>query len=100
MLCNVQQIIPMRSMKRHRDTGEMMVHVIWENGETTFEPLSHFYNGVYYNIYMSNIIMHYKTIATHYPYHKRNCLLCNKRVEESMIFCKSDKCAFIRDRYE
>lgn len=101
----VKHIIQMRSMKRNKDTGEMMVEVIWEDGTNNFEPLSKFYNlgadRMYYNEYMDVIVTRHKNTAIEYPYRKRHCLVCDKRVYDGMILCgNSEQCLSIKERYE
>ena len=57
----VKRILPMRSMKRHKATGEMMVRVMWadEHESVTVEPLSNFYDGDRVNVKMNAIINEY-----------------------------------------
>ena len=101
MFHTVKEIIPMRSTKRDKDTNEMIVHTLWNDGSISFEPLSNFYNGVYYNLEMDEIITRYKKTAMDYPKHKRKCLSCNNKVSGGMIFCcKNNKCVSIKQRYE
>ena len=95
----------MRSMKRNKDTGEMMVEVIWEDGSDSVQPLSDFYNlgagGVYYNEHMDVIVTSHKNKAIKYPYHKRHCLVCDERVYNGMLFCgNSEQCLSIKEIYE
>jgi len=105
MIYNVKHIVQMRSMKRNKDTGEMMVEVIWEDGSDSVQALSDFYNlgtnGVYYNVHMDVIVSRHKNKAMKYPYHKRHCLVCNERVYDGMLFCGgTEQCMSIKERYE
>ena len=98
----VKRILPMRSMKRHKATGEMMVRVMWadEHESVTVEPLSNFYDGDRVNVKMNAIIKEYKRTAIEFPFRKRHCLLCDRRVHDAMIFCEGKRCAHIRGFYE
>ena len=94
MIYNVKHIIQMRSMKRNKDTGEMMVEVIWEDGSDSVQALSDFYNlgtnGVYYNVYMDVIVSRHKNKA-----------MKNERVYDGMLFCGgTEQCMSIKERYE
>lgn len=101
MLYNVKRIVPMRSMKRDKRTGEMMVRVIWAvDGSTTFEPLSNFYNGDFFNSEMDTIIKEYKKTAMEYPFRNRHCLMCDEKVNCSMIFCRRRSCSVVKSLYE
>ena len=101
MIYNVKHIVQKRSMKRNKDTGEMMVKVIWEDGTKNFEPLCSFYNGLHYNEHMDVKITEHKQTAIEYPYHKRHCLVCDERVYDGMIFCGGTvECMSIKERYE
>jgi hypothetical protein len=61
----VKRILPMRSMKRHKATGEMMVRVMWadEHESVTVEPLSNFYDGDRVNVKMNAIINEYDRVS-------------------------------------
>lgn len=105
MIYNVKHIVQMRSMKRNKDTCEMMVEVIWEGGSVSMQPISDFYNlgtnSRYYNEHMDIIVTSHKNKAMKYPYHKRNCIVCNERVYDGMLFCGSSVlCMSIKERYE
>lgn len=96
----IKRILPMRSMKRHKATGEMLVHVMWTDNSVTVEPLTNFYDGDRVNVHMNAIINRYKQTAMEFPFRKRHCLLCDTRVHDAMIFCEGKKCAYVKEFYE
>lgn len=100
MMHLVKRILPMRSMKRHKATGEMLVHVMWTDDTVTVEPLSNFYYGDRVNVKMNAIINRYKQTAVEFPFRKRHCLLCDTRVDDAMIFCEDKECSEIKSFYE
>lgn len=90
-------------MKRHPKTKESMFYTKWNGGKVTLEPMSNFYDRDTYNEYMDNIVRDFVTIASKYPFAKRKCLTCDKRVYYGNVFCNHrngiGKCSDLHKKY-